>query len=60
MKQSPLRFWNLLLGGLVLISLGFAFSSGLNAVQALAPMIGVVGGLTVLSSMAAGGPRAFM
>ncbi len=60
MKQSPLRFWNVFLGGLVLITLGFASSLGSGQVQALTPLVAVVGGLVALTVMAGSGPRAFM
>ena len=60
MKQNPLRFRHIFLGGLALISLGFASSVGLGSVEVLVPLIAVVGGLAALTSMAGSGPRAFM
>jgi hypothetical protein len=59
-KFSAPRWWRVFLGGLFLISLGFASSVGLKPVEALAPLAAVVGGLVVLTSFAGSGPRAFM
>gem|GEM_PF-1843751 len=59
-KLSPLRLWNVFLGGILLISLGFASSVGLRPIEVLIPVAAVVGGLTVLTAMSGSGPRAFM
>ncbi len=62
MKHPPLRFWHVLIGGLLLISLGFASSVGLKLgpIEVLVPLVVVVGGLTALTAMSGSGPRAFM
>ena len=60
MDKHPLRFRYVFFGGLVLISLGFASSVGLRPVEILAPMVAVVGGLAVLTTMVGTGPRAFL
>ena len=59
MKQPPLRFWNVFLGGLILISLGFASSVGLKPVEAIIPLFAVVGGLAVLA-VAGSGPKTLL
>jgi len=60
-NKKTLRFRFVFVGGLLLISLGFASSVGMRPVQALVPLLAVAGSLAVLSMMSAGnGPRAFM
>lgn len=59
-KFSPLRWWKVFLGGLLLISFGFASSLGMRPVEALIPLAAVVGGLTLLTTFAGDGPRAFL
>lgn len=61
MSKKGLRIRFAFISGLLLIALGLVSSLGIRPVQALVPMVAVVGGLAALSAMSSGsGPRAFM
>jgi hypothetical protein len=60
MKQPTLRFSTVFLGGLVLISLGFASSLGLQPTEAIVPLFAVVGGLAAIAAASGGGPRSLL
>jgi hypothetical protein len=57
MRLPPLHLSTVFLGGLVLISLGFASSVGMNPSEALLPLFSVVGGLAVITVVTSRGPR---
>ncbi|NPV14548.1 hypothetical protein HPY86_06420 [candidate division WOR-3 bacterium] len=60
MKLKRPRPSNLLLAGLLMISLGWAASANLGPAEALIPIAGVIAGLTILTTVVSGGPRAFL
>jgi len=58
-KLSPSGWLQVYLGGLVLITVGFAASVGLRPAEVLPPLMAVVGSLSVMTT-AGSGPRAFL
>jgi hypothetical protein len=61
MKFPRLRTSAVFVGGLVLISLGFASTVGLKPTELLLPLVSVVGGLAALTTMASdNGPRGLL
>ena len=58
MRPHNLRLSAVFLGGLMLISFGFASTMGLGPTEVLQPFLSVVGGLAVMGIVASsGGPR---
>jgi hypothetical protein len=61
MKLQRPTFSALFLGGLVLISMGFASSFGLQPTEAMVPLFAVVGALAVMTMAASGsGPKGLL
>ncbi|MGQ9677966.1 MAG: hypothetical protein ACUVUD_01625 [bacterium] len=60
MKVKPQRPSNLFLAGLFVIACGWAFSVSIGPSEVLIPIAGVITGLTLLTTVVNGGPRAFL
>ena len=62
MKPPRLRWSAVLVGGLTIISVAFASSIGLRPIEALVPVLSVVGVLVALTAMmtSGGGPRGLL
>jgi hypothetical protein len=62
MKPPRLRWSAVFVGGLTIISVGFASSVGLRPADALLPVLSVVGGLVALTAMmtSGSGPRGLL